>query len=60
MENCLLYDVIYDFSVWLRTGSNPADVDRFQSHTGREGFVTMTDLIFCLNFRIDRACSKSE
>ena len=23
MENCLLYDDINEFSVWLRTGSNP-------------------------------------
>ena len=22
------------FSIWLRTGSNPADINRFQSHTG--------------------------
>ena len=23
------------FSVWLRTGSNPADINRFRSHTGK-------------------------
>ena len=23
-----------DFSFWLRNGSNPADINRFQSHTG--------------------------
>ena len=34
MENCLLYDAIYDFKVWLRTGSNPLDINRFGNHTG--------------------------
>ena len=24
---------VHDFSVWLRTGSNPADINRFRSHT---------------------------
>ena len=33
VENCLSYNVIHDFSVWLGTGSNPADVNRFRSHT---------------------------
>ncbi len=28
-------DAIHDFSVWLRTGSNPVDCNRFQSHTGK-------------------------
>ena len=36
-ENCLQYDAIHDFSLWLRTGSNPADSNRFQSHT--ENFI---------------------
>ena len=26
--------MIHDFSVWLRTGSNPLDIDWFQSNTG--------------------------
>ena len=30
----IVYDAIHDFSVWLRTGSNPADIDPFRSHTG--------------------------
>ncbi len=34
IETCLLLDAIHYFSVWLRTGSNPADSNRFQSHTG--------------------------
>ena len=28
--------VIYDFSVWLRTDSNQADINWFQSHTGKD------------------------
>ena len=27
------YKTIHDFSVWLRTGSNSADINRFPSHT---------------------------
>ena len=33
MENCLYYDAIHDITVWLRTDSNSADINRFQSHT---------------------------
>ena len=29
----MLYDAIISFSVWLRTSSNPADINRFLSHT---------------------------
>ena len=28
--------MIHEFSVWLRTGSNPVDINRFQSHIGNE------------------------
>ena len=35
VENCLYFDAIHDFSVWLRTGSNPTDSNRFRSHTGK-------------------------
>ena len=34
-ENCLQYDVMHDFTVWLRTGSNPADIDWFETHIGK-------------------------
>ena len=27
--------IVNDFSVWLRTGSNPEDNNRFQIHTGK-------------------------
>ena len=33
MEYCLGNDAIDDFSVWLITGYNPADINRFQSRT---------------------------
>ena len=36
VENCLYYDGIHNFSVWLRTGSNPADISRFRIHTGKK------------------------
>ena len=31
----VIYDAIHDFSVWLKTGSKPADINRFRSHTGK-------------------------
>ena len=34
VENCV-FDMIHDFSVWPRIGSNPADINRFGSHTGK-------------------------
>ena len=39
VENCLLYDGIHSFSVWLITSSNPADINRCQSHTGKLNLV---------------------
>ena len=27
---------MYDFSVWLRTGYNPAEINRIGSHTGKK------------------------
>ena len=29
VENGLLYDTIHDFSLWFRTGSKLADINRF-------------------------------
>ena len=31
MENCLNYDAIHDFSLWLRTSSNAVDINRIRS-----------------------------
>ncbi len=33
VENCLYFDAIHDFSDWLKIGFNPADSNRFRSHT---------------------------
>ena len=30
----ILVEALHDFSVWLKNGFNPADISRFQSHTG--------------------------
>ena len=32
IENCLWFDAIHDFSVWLWTGFNPEDSNRLPSH----------------------------
>ena len=32
-KNFHLYDTIHDFTVWCRTGLNPAKNNRIQSHT---------------------------
>ena len=38
MENFLLYN---NFLVWPITGSNPADIHRFRSHTGKLAIVAL-------------------
>ncbi len=41
VENFLYYDAIHDILVWLRTGSNLADIDRrtrFESLTEKKYF----------------------
>ncbi len=35
---------MHDFSAWLRTGSNPADSNRFQSHAGKEIKVLLSKI----------------
>ena len=35
----MLYYAICDFSVWLRTSSNLADVNRFRSHIGNSNEI---------------------
>ena len=50
VENCLKVEV--NFSIWLRTCSNPLDINRFQSHTGKslpciiEEFYTLLQIVF--------------
>ena len=34
VENCLKLYSLHNFAVWLRTGSNPAGINRLQIHTG--------------------------
>ena len=46
MENCLKYDTIHDFSVWLRSSSNPADIKRIGSHTGKYILINQKPLTF--------------
>ena len=36
IENCMKYEALHDFSVWLETGSNTADMKRFLSYTCTE------------------------
>ena len=36
IENYLKCDAIHDFLIWPRTGSNPADINGFQSHTEKK------------------------
>ena len=57
-ENCLWNEAIHDFSVWLITGSNPADINRPHSHTGN-AFKLDTELnaLFLRQKMDNRACS---
>ena len=52
MENCLYYDAIHDFSVWLRTGSDPADINQFRSHNGKEYIFNNHSMSVCLTGQI--------
>ena len=42
--------VIHNFSVWLRTGSNPQDINRFRSHTGKWK-IRLSSLYMCETLR---------
>ena len=37
------YDAVHDFSVWLRTISNPVDINRFRRFTGIIFFQTFSN-----------------
>ncbi len=46
-------DAIHDISVWLRTGSKPADSNWFQRHTGKRimiFFVVKTTFSVSIQF----------
>ena len=44
VRDCLYYNSKQHFSVWLRTGSNPADINRFRSHTGKVLLILFTKI----------------
>ena len=46
VENCPQYDIIQDFTVWLRTGTNPVDINRFQCPTGKTLIRQISILIY--------------
>ena len=48
VENYLYLDTIHDLSVWMRTGSNPAESNRFRSHTGKS-FTKVTRIAKHMN-----------
>ncbi len=35
LNSYIIRYAIHDFSVWLRTVSNPADINKFRGHTGK-------------------------
>ena len=37
---------MHDFSVWLGTGSKPADITRFRSQISKEIYSIMNNIIF--------------
>ena len=45
-------DAMHDFSIWLtRTGSNPADINRFQSYIGK--FIPIFLASFCFQRSVE-------
>ena len=49
----MLFDVMYSFFVWLRAGSNTADINRYWNHTGNV-FTNVFDA-YCLGFSVSGA-----
>ena len=47
VENGLQYNAIHNFSVWLRTGFNPADINR--SYTGKIFAIRQIEDILNIN-----------
>ena len=46
--NLAVYDALLDFSVWLRTGTNPADNNRFRSHTWKTYLICRIRMLLCI------------
>ena len=51
VENWIKYDARHTFPVWLRTGSNPPDINRFRSGTGKKDYLNLR-AIFLLYFNV--------
>ena len=39
-KNYMQFNARHDFSVWLRIGSNPPDINQFRSRTGNVIFLS--------------------
>ena len=37
--------MIYDFSVWLRTGSNPVDINQLERNAGKLFTLSMSPIV---------------
>ena len=46
--NLAVYDALLDFSVWLRTGINPADNNRFGSHIRKTYLICRIRMLLCI------------
>ena len=43
---------MHDFSVWLKTGSNPADINRLRSHAGKSIPLKVMDVNILVMYSI--------
>ena len=49
-----------DFSVWLRNGSNPADISWFRSNTGKTLMFHRFDFIAKSNCNVEKKRNKDD
>ena len=52
----ILYE--HDFLVWLRSGSNSADINRFQSYTGEK--ILLHPVYLCLSIKLSQTTKPIE
>ena len=50
---------MHAFSVWLRTGSNPADITRFRSNTGKVVQSNQDQITFLRERMRERVCTNN-
>ena len=50
-KNWMYYDTIHAFSVWLRAGTYPPDINRFRNYTGNVLQLMQCLLIYLLALR---------